>query len=260
MEIKKQISALDGIEILKVSDQKDDFPEHFHDTLNISFIENGIEAIKMGDNTLLTEIGGISISNPYEVHANPIVESHLKNSFTTLYIGPEVVDHYLQTTGARFSHQQSVNNQQIDSFKHIVLAVLNENPGEIEAHLASFLKTLKTDSGTRLDELKVSDRKWMELTALIDHHLEEKITLEFLSKFMEMNKFNFAKEFRLKFGLSPINYVLMRKIFKIKDQLSKTTHLSQVAYQFNFADQAHFSKLFKRFVGVSPQSYKSQVR
>jgi len=74
-----------------------------------------------------------------------------------------------------------------------------------------------------------------------------------------MDKFNFAKAFRAKYGMSPINYVIMKKVFKTKALITENTNLSQLAYQFEFADQAHFSKQFKRYIGVSPREYKKQL-
>ncbi|MEM8907575.1 MAG: AraC family transcriptional regulator, partial [Bacteroidota bacterium] len=90
-------------------------------------------------------------------------------------------------------------------------------------------------------------------------NLECKVTLEGLSRFMNMDKFHFVKEFRAKHGLSPINYVLMKKIFKAKALINNTTSLTQLAYRFEFSDQAHFSKQFKRYIGVSPRAYKKQL-
>ena len=59
--------------------------------------------------------------------------------------------------------------------------------------------------------------------------------------------------------MSPINYVLMKKVFAAKKQISADTELIGIAYDFSFADQAHFSKTFKKFIGISPNSYKKML-
>ena len=116
MEIKNKIIQLDGIEILKVANQKVDFPEHYHDTFCISLIEKGIEAIRMGDNVLLSEKGAISINNPYEIHANPLLDKSITNDFTTIYLSPDVADFFTGENDVNFSHQQMNGKQTIEFF------------------------------------------------------------------------------------------------------------------------------------------------
>jgi len=259
MKLKKGIKELDGIEVLRISNQKHGFPEHYHDTFCISLIENGIEAIKMGQHTLFTEQGGISITNAYEIHANPIVDKESPNSFTTLYLSPDIVDFFIGEKGVTFSHQQQYSWKNINLFRQIVAALAKPNIKELSTPLNLLLSNFERTSTSALNELKQSDRQWTELMLLIDNKLEEKVTLDLLAKFMNMDKFNFAKAFRAKYGLSPINYVIMKKIFKAKQLIYQNTNLTQLAYQFNFSDQAHFSKQFKRFIGVSPKAYKNQL-
>jgi AraC-like DNA-binding protein len=56
-----------------------------------------------------------------------------------------------------------------------------------------------------------------------------------------------------------MNYVLMRKIFSSKALIKSNIELTEVAYQYNFTDIAHFSKTFKRFIGISPKRYKESI-
>lgn len=259
INMRKELTILDNIEVLKVEQQRTDFPEHYHDTFCISLIEQGLEAIKMGDATILSEKGTISITNPLEIHANPIPDKSIVNSFTTIYISPDIASFFLQKKEVIFSHQQLSKPQSIKHFQKIVKAISNIDIKEIEQYLNLLLRDFETKPIQSLDDMKQADRKWRELMLFIDSNLENKVTLDLLAKFMNMNKFNFAKEFRAKNGLSPINYVMMKKIFKAKDLISKTTKLTQLAYRFEFSDQAHFSKQFKRFVGISPRAYKAQL-
>ncbi|MEO1714300.1 MAG: helix-turn-helix domain-containing protein [Bacteroidota bacterium] len=52
----------------------------------------------------------------------------------------------------------------------------------------------------------------------------------------------------------------MQKVFAAKNQIDPSTKLCELAYQFDFTDSAHFSRQFKRFVGVSPRTYKKQLQ
>lgn len=259
MERSSKINDFDGLEVLKVNNQKSSFPEHFHETFCVSLIHDGIETIKMGDNLLYTEKNYISINNPYEIHANPIVEKTITNSFTTLYLSPDLVDSILNQKDVTFAHQQMAGTELVEIFSRIVSNIKQRFIPEIEQNLFNLLHAFKIEPKGVLDKKKISDRKWTDVLSFIDNHLENKISLEILAKFMNMEKFSFAKEFREKYGLSPINYFMMKKIFRIKGLITKTTNFTQLAYQFDFSDQAHFSKQFKRYIGLSPSAYKKQL-
>jgi len=190
MERRDHISALDNIEVLQVAQQKSDFPEHYHDTFCISFIKAGMEAIRMGDNVLFTEKGHISINNPYEIHANPLVDTSLPNAFTTLYLSPDLVDHFLQLKNVNFCHQQSIDTHQSELFEQIVQAVRIDDIAQLEQALPEFLGRFDMRSQTALDDIKSANLKWTELMTLIDNKLEEKVSLELLARFMNMKLFN----------------------------------------------------------------------
>ena len=78
-------------------------------------------------------------------------------------------------------------------------------------------------------------------------------------KIANLNKFGFAKKFKIFTGMSPMNYILMRKIFSSKKLISPNSELTKIAYQYNFTDMAHYSKTFKRFIGISPKKYKETI-
>jgi len=253
------ITELDGVESIQVRNQKSDFPEHYHDTFCISLIQSGVEAIKMGDHIIYTESGGISINNPFEIHANPLIKESSGNSFTTLYLAPDLVDFILSKKGVNFKHQQLMNSVYEVLFLEIITNIKLKNIADLEKNLSMLLKGFKQQPKSILNDKIHSNKEWAELMIFIDNHLEQKISLDFLAKFMSMDKFNFAKGFRSRYGLSPINYVLMKKIFLAKSQITPMSSLSQLAYQFDFTDQAHFSRHFKRFIGVSPRAYQRQI-
>ena len=53
--------------------------------------------------------------------------------------------------------------------------------------------------------------------------------------------------------------LLMKKVFSSKMLINSNTELTTLAYQYNFTDLAHFSKTFKRFVGISPKNYQQSI-
>ena len=74
-----------------------------------------------------------------------------------------------------------------------------------------------------------------------------------------INKYGFAKKFKVSKGMTPMNYIIMRKIFSSKRLINPSSELTEIAYQYNFTDMAHFSKTFKRFIGISPKKYQESI-
>ena len=77
--------SLDNIDFISVCNQSVAFPKHFHQTFCVSLIHSGVEQIDLLDKSVFSVKGAISITNPYEVHANPIADKNSKVSFDTIF-------------------------------------------------------------------------------------------------------------------------------------------------------------------------------
>jgi len=94
----------------------------------------------------------------------------------------------------------------------------------------------------------------------IETHLDQKISLEHLARMAMQDKYSFAKKFRVVTSMSPMNYVLMKRAFAAKNLIEANSVLIDVAYQLGFYDPAHFSRTFKRFLGMSPRQYQRTLQ
>lgn len=61
--------------------------------------------------------------------------------------------------------------------------------------------------------------------------------------------------FRKTIGLTPQEYARLARVARAKRLLLQGAALSDAAHQCGFADQAHFSRWFKRYFGVTPATY-----
>jgi len=91
----------------------------------------------------------------------------------------------------------------------------------------------------------------------IDNNIYSKINLEEFAKQFNISKCHFCRVFEKYFNITPIKYVLMKKIEISKYMLSYTNEtISSIASSLNFVDQSHFSKTFKRFQNKSPLQFR----
>jgi AraC-like DNA-binding protein len=72
---------------------------------------------------------------------------------------------------------------------------------------------------------------------------------------------HFAAQFRLATGMSPHQFVLNRRIERAKTMLIGTAEeLVSIALSVGFQSQAHFTTVFKRFVGETPHRWRCENR
>jgi AraC family transcriptional regulator len=70
-----------------------------------------------------------------------------------------------------------------------------------------------------------------------------------------------ARAFRRAFGCTVGEYLRRLRIERAAGQLASSTQpLAEIALAAGFADQSHFSNVFRRRVGMSPSAYRREVR
>ena len=93
----------------------------------------------------------------------------------------------------------------------------------------------------------------------IDGHFKENITLDMLAELSHVNKYYMVHSFSREYGISPINYLISRRIEESKVLLSDTDHsLSQISHMLGFSSPSYFSQSFRKLEGMSPMEYRKE--
>lgn len=249
------------ISFISIESQNQDFPKHFHETFCISLIRKGIEKIELEDGFLYSPSNSISITNPYEVHANPVVDSDAKVSFDTIYISADFMSHVLKGKDLEFKNRQICDVKTNHMFIQLLKQLKSNEPSQSGLVLNNLIYRLYPHSQTPQGEKHSSFQSdyLTELITYIEQNLEDKLYLDELAKIIHLNKFGFSKKFKALTGMTPMSYVLMKKVFSAKAKISADCDLTELAYTYNFTDIAHFSHSFKKYVGLSPKEYRNQL-
>jgi AraC-like DNA-binding protein len=95
----------------------------------------------------------------------------------------------------------------------------------------------------------------------LDANYAENITLDTLAALSHMNKYYMAHAFAKYMGVSPITYLLQKRIEEGKSLLSSTSHsISQIATSLGFSSQSYFSQAFKKATGRTPVQYRAECK
>ena len=104
-----------------------------------------------------------------------------------------------------------------------------------------------------------SSRECGQVRRYIDSHFKENLTLDQLAGLVHLNKYYLSHAFRREFNISPISYLLSRRIQESRFLLSETDHsLSQIAQILGFSSLSYFSQSFRRSEGMSPMEYRKR--
>ena len=105
--------------------------------------------------------------------------------------------------------------------------------------------------------------KWRikRVTEYIDAHLGGPVTLEELAEATGLTRMHFAAQFRTATGYRPHEYLLRKRIERACDLLGTSdAALVDIALSVGFQTQAHFTTVFKRFMGETPHRWRSAQR
>jgi AraC family transcriptional regulator len=91
----------------------------------------------------------------------------------------------------------------------------------------------------------------------IDASLESKIRVKDCAKQARLSASYFSAAFRVTFGKTVARYIRDRRIGCAQRlMLASQMPLSQVAAAAGFSDQAHYSRVFRDMIGVSPRAWR----
>lgn len=101
---------------------------------------------------------------------------------------------------------------------------------------------------------------WQERRAkeFIEAHLTENISLADLARECSLSVAQFARAFKRSTGMAPYQFLTVRRIDRARSLLLYTgLPLADVAACSGFADQSHFTKVFRRLAGTSPGNFRA---
>lgn len=100
---------------------------------------------------------------------------------------------------------------------------------------------------------------WQErkLDRHLRENLEQPLHVKDMAEQVSLSVSHFCRAFRQSFGITPHSYLIQLRL-EVAQRLMLTTRepLSRIALSCGMADQAHLSKLFRRWIGESPNAWR----
>lgn len=95
----------------------------------------------------------------------------------------------------------------------------------------------------------------------IEENYSERLTLEDIANEVHVNKAYLNRTFKAQTGENLFEYINRLKIKKAKIYIKKyNKKIYEVAQLLGFEDTAYFSRIFKKYEGISPKEYEKKVK
>jgi AraC-like DNA-binding protein len=107
------------------------------------------------------------------------------------------------------------------------------------------------------------EKSVQDVIDLLEHqYADDELNMERLQKELHLSKSYLAKIFKEVTGVTIFEYVYRKRINEAKIQflLQPGVAVTEVSFRLGFKHLAHFSRLFKQHVGVTPERYKKDLK
>jgi AraC family transcriptional regulator len=109
----------------------------------------------------------------------------------------------------------------------------------------------------------LADWQTRAVTAYIEQHLNEQISLVSLARLTRLSLHHFCRTFKQSLGIPPGEYLLRRRMQQAKLLLSdRATSITEIALNSGYSNTCSFSHAFRKITGQTPNNFrkKNQVK
>ncbi|MBP2637749.1 MAG: AraC family transcriptional regulator [Firmicutes bacterium] len=251
-----------GVELVYGNEVTHEFTRHTHRTLGLGIVEQGLRLYWCQDKSYHVKHGQIFIIPPNCEHGCGSVGG--PHSYRLLLIA----DQALQASGlireqANYAFAQLVINDQG------LYARLRELHGKLTGDESDFVKKsfMLAVVGDIFEEYAQTPPARLEFNPDIEQavrkvqsYIEENYSagflLEDIAQLAHISPYHLLRQFSRIVGIPPHIYQQQVRIRQAKQLLSQGCSILDTAMNTGFADQSHFSKVFKKLVGITPREYR----
>jgi AraC-like DNA-binding protein len=102
----------------------------------------------------------------------------------------------------------------------------------------------------------------MKIITYIQEHIKEKekIRIQVIADHFGISKNYFGEYFKQQTGISYQDYLLDYRLKLVETYLRySSVRLSEIAYELQFSDESHLSKLFKKYRNMTPKEFRNKA-
>ena len=233
------------------------FPRHIHDSFCIGLVERGTRTVHTPAGDVCIAPGELFVLNPQQPHAATDADT----CYHVASIRPGVMVAFAGgASGLAVQPVRIADRQLAHAMRRLcALAEHDHDPLERETLLAQLVARLVTHCSA-CDLPQSPGGTIQQARDYIHAHYARKLNLTELAAVCHLSPYHFQRVFVDQAGVSPHDYLVHVRIQHGKALLRQGMPIADVAQAAGFVDQSHFTRSFKRVVGLTPGYFARQHR
>src|SRR5215813_9265950 len=256
-------APVEGVELFRAWLTGEVYQKHRHDTYAVGVTDRGVQVFDYRGAARVSTRGQVVVLYPDEVHDGRagtdegfgyrivyVEPRHLAEALRALRGGPGPLPFVSDAVSANPSLARAVENAfrgPLDSLSADGIVV-----DLAEALLRAERHDVRPTVSRRVDVRAVERAR-----QLLDAERTRTVHSSELETITGLTRYELARQFRATLGTSPHRYLLMRRLALARDLIHAAHPLVDVAGEAGFADQAHFTRVFKSAFGLTPARYRA---
>jgi len=262
-----QRTPVDGVECFCARFVSHVFDRHSHETFAIGTTFGGVQSFRCRGARRDSTRGHLMLFNPDEPH-DGWAGSQSGFAYRMLYISTEGVEQLIDDRDQPAAEGRVELSRGF--FRDPVIAegilagqfaaatdelLAPGNSLQAAERLGQVLRTIfQRYSGVRgsADRRRPASPRISRVRDLLESRYSEDVTIATVADVAGMSRVHATRQFTIAYGIPPHAYLNQVRIRHAKRLLLEGVSAAKVAVEVGFVDQSHFTRRFKRTVGVSP--------
>ena len=247
-----------GLEFATADNLRDAFRPHKHDRYVVGITHHGIQSFRYRGAQRRACAGEAFAIHPDETHDGQ-PGSDVGYSYRAVYVAPELVSDALGTQNAPFVREAISRDA---DFLAALLGLFHLSTFPLGDVALSDCFARLVDAMNRLSDSPTQQGAAVDVqladcirTDLLENAFSGRSMKE-LEQEHGLNRFAITRLFRKRFGVSPQQFIIHRRIAKARDLIAEGLAIADAANASGFADQSHMTRHFIKTIGTTPRAWR----
>lgn len=236
------------------------YRKHRHDTYAIGLTDRGVQVFDYRGSARTSTPGQVVVLHPDEAHDGR-AGTEEGFGYRIVYVEPSRLTRALRALRGR-PHPLPFVREPVSTNPMLSQAVERafEEPLEslgADSLVVDLVEGLMLGAGEGAVSPRVDVAAVERARQFLDAERTRVVHSRELESITGLTRYDLARQFKVMFGTSPYRYLLMRRLDFARERMRQERSLVEVACDAGFADQAHFTRVFRAAVGLTPARYRA---